>query len=51
VKFKDPDISADSMGDLFKRDAVTVLYLTNSATCFRFISYVSTFQIPAIQLS
>jgi len=51
VKFKDPDISADTMDDLFKRDAVTVLYLTNSVTCFRFISCVCTFQVPAIQLS
>jgi uncharacterized protein YerC len=51
VKFKDPDISADTMDDLFKRDAVTVLYLTNSAACFRFISYVCTFQVPAVQLS
>jgi hypothetical protein len=51
VKFKDPDISPDTMDDLFKRAAVTVLYLTNSAACFRFISYVYTFQVPAVQLS
>jgi hypothetical protein len=51
VTFKDTDISADILVDFFKKDAMTVLYLINFAACFRFIAYVCTFQVPAIQLS